>query len=98
MRWWWQRALSDRAGLTTHTSTQRNTQTCSHQLPQTHARAVACPGETEGQSGNPGSPSEDMARWVVGRTEEEARAQAATKFPGRAVAKLVQDEDVLDTW
>jgi valyl-tRNA synthetase len=38
-------------------------------------------------------------RWVVGRTEEEARAQAAEKYnvSGESLT-LEQDEDVLDTW
>jgi len=34
---------------------------------------------------------------VVGRTEEEAMANAKAKFPGKEI-KLIQDEDVLDTW
>lgn len=38
-------------------------------------------------------------RWVVGRTEEEARAQAAEKFNvAGELLTLEQDEDVLDTW
>ena len=48
-------------------------------------------------SGRPGAPSEDMSRWVVGRTLEEATASAQAKYPGKEVV-LVQDEDVLDTW
>ena len=37
--------------------------------------------------------------WVVGRTEEEAMANAVEKFGvDAAKAKLTQDEDVLDTW
>lgn len=42
-------------------------------------------------------PSEDMTRWICGRTPEEARTAAAAKYPGREF-QLVQDEDVLDTW
>ena len=42
-------------------------------------------------------PSEDMSRWVVGRTEAEALERAQARYPGRPV-KLTQDEDVLDTW
>lgn len=38
-----------------------------------------------------------MGRWVVGRTQEEAAAAAAAKYPGKEVV-LTQDEDVLDTW
>jgi valyl-tRNA synthetase len=40
---------------------------------------------------------EDMTRWVVGRTEAEAKTRAQERFPGRPV-RLTQDEDVLDTW
>ncbi len=47
--------------------------------------------------GEPGMPSEDMGRWVVGRSAEDARAAAEAKYPGRSV-RLAQDEDVLDTW
>ena len=35
--------------------------------------------------------------WVVGRTEEEARAKAEKKFSGKNIT-LKRDEDVLDTW
>jgi valyl-tRNA synthetase len=52
----------------------------------------------EGEAGgNPGTPSEDMGRWVVGRTRADAEAAAAAAYPGRTVT-LTQDEDVLDTW
>ncbi|CAH8349891.1 unnamed protein product [Eruca vesicaria subsp. sativa] len=34
--------------------------------------------------------------WIVARTEEEARKEAAEKFGGKF--ELTQDEDVLDTW
>ena len=53
--------------------------------------------EDESQAGSPGMPSEDMSRWVVGRDEAQARAQAEKRYPGRPI-RLVQDEDVLDTW
>jgi valyl-tRNA synthetase len=53
--------------------------------------------QTHEQSGSPGAPSEDMGRWVVGRTPEDARAAAAKKYPGREFT-LTQDDDVLDTW
>lgn len=43
------------------------------------ARHVA--GEGEEQSGNPGAPSEDMSRWVVGRTLEQVRGWR----PGQAM-------------
>ncbi|KAG2265476.1 hypothetical protein Bca52824_072555 [Brassica carinata] len=36
--------------------------------------------------------------WVVARTEEEAREEAAVKFAGKKVLDLSQDPDVLDTW
>lgn len=35
--------------------------------------------------------------WFTGRTEEEARAKAEKKFPGKKFS-LQRDEDVLDTW
>ncbi|KAK9473784.1 tRNA synthetases class I-domain-containing protein [Dipodascopsis tothii] len=35
--------------------------------------------------------------WVVGRSEDEARAKAEAKFPGEKFT-LKWDEDVLDTW
>ena len=35
--------------------------------------------------------------WVVARTEEEARKEAAEKFSGKKF-ELTQDHDVLDTW
>jgi valyl-tRNA synthetase len=38
-----------------------------------------------------------MTRWVVGRTQEEAQAAAAARYPGKTIT-LSQDEDVLDTW
>ena len=50
-------------------------------------------------AGQPRGESSDPANWVVGRTEEEARAKAAA---ARGVAPgdvtLEQDPDVLDTW
>ncbi|KAF8469662.1 tRNA synthetases class I-domain-containing protein [Kalaharituber pfeilii] len=36
-------------------------------------------------------------KWVTGRTEEEAKAKAEKKYPGKKVT-LEQDPDVLDTW
>lgn len=54
--------------------------------------------EGDAEPGAPGAPSEHMDRWVVARTEEEAILAAATRFPGRKVSSLIQDEDVLDTW
>ncbi|EFN58150.1 hypothetical protein CHLNCDRAFT_141931 [Chlorella variabilis] len=65
-----------------------------HRIP---AYYVALEDEAEEQRGNPGAPSEHMDRWVVGRDEGEALAAARHRFPGRPV-KVVQDEDVLDTW
>eukprot|EP00297_Palpitomonas_bilix_P001677 CAMPEP_0113873040 /NCGR_PEP_ID=MMETSP0780_2-20120614/3548_1 /TAXON_ID=652834 /ORGANISM="Palpitomonas bilix" /LENGTH=1005 /DNA_ID=CAMNT_0000858639 /DNA_START=106 /DNA_END=3123 /DNA_ORIENTATION=- /assembly_acc=CAM_ASM_000599 len=42
---------------------------------------------------------EDSERWVSGRSEEEAMENAKKKFPEQAEGlRLVQDEDVLDTW
>ncbi|GAX73886.1 hypothetical protein CEUSTIGMA_g1336.t1 [Chlamydomonas eustigma] len=66
-----------------------------HRIP---AYYVTLEADGEGGSGgSPGMPSENMERWVVGRTEEEARRKAEHMFPGK-VLKLTQDEDVLDTW
>ncbi|WIA29336.1 hypothetical protein OEZ86_011841 [Tetradesmus obliquus] len=65
-----------------------------HRIP---AYYVTFEGEAPEVSGVPGRPSEDMARWVVGRSREEAAAAAAKKYPGKACT-LHQDEDVLDTW
>ncbi|KAB2571001.1 Valine--tRNA ligase [Lasiodiplodia theobromae] len=48
--------------------------------------------DIDGQPAN-----DDNARWVTGRTESEARAKAAAKFPGQTFS-LRQDPDVLDTW
>lgn len=53
--------------------------------------------EDDQNAGMPGAPSEQMDRWVVGRTEEEAQASAEKQYPGKKFS-LVQDEDVLDTW
>ncbi len=53
--------------------------------------------EGDDSCGTPGMPSEDMNRWVVARTEEEALAKSQAKYPNRTI-KLIQDEDVLDTW
>jgi valyl-tRNA synthetase len=39
----------------------------------------------------------DNNSWVTGRSEEEAHAKAAAKFPGQKFT-LRRDEDVLDTW
>ncbi|PNH02488.1 putative valine--tRNA ligase, cytoplasmic [Tetrabaena socialis] len=65
-----------------------------HRIP---AYYVVFEGEDDKASGRPGMPSEDMGRWVIGRTLADATAAAAAKYPGRAF-KLEQDEDVLDTW
>jgi len=35
--------------------------------------------------------------WVVGRSEEEAQAEASLRFPGKKF-QMTQDPDVLDTW
>jgi len=64
-----------------------------HRIP---AYYVSFDGE-DASNGSPGSPSENMANWVVGRTLEDAQKVANERFPGRAFT-LVQDEDVLDTW
>uniref|UniRef100_A0A061RC03 Valine--tRNA ligase, mitochondrial n=1 Tax=Tetraselmis sp. GSL018 TaxID=582737 RepID=A0A061RC03_9CHLO len=53
--------------------------------------------QLDGDASLPGTTTEDMSRWVVGRSPEEARRRAEEKFPGREVT-LLQDEDVLDTW
>jgi valyl-tRNA synthetase len=65
-----------------------------HRIP---AYYVTFEGEAAEASGVPGRPSEDMQRWVVGRTQEEAAAAVAAKYPGKQCT-LHQDEDVLDTW
>jgi valyl-tRNA synthetase len=41
---------------------------------------------------------ENFERWIVADNEAEARQRALAKFPGEASLKLIQDEDVLDTW
>jgi valyl-tRNA synthetase len=60
-----------------------------HRIPAYHV-AVA---------GKPAGDAADANYWVVGRTEDDARAQAAARFgvPAADIA-LKQDEDVLDTW
>jgi hypothetical protein len=50
-----------------------------------------------GESGTPGTLSEDTERWVVGSNQEDAQALAAARYPGSTFT-LCQDEDVLDTW
>ena len=50
--------------------------------------------QVEGQAAADDS---DNNLWVTGRTEEEAHAKAAAKFPGQKFT-LTRDEDVLDTW
>ena len=65
-----------------------------HRIPAYYVRFE---GETETDAGMPGGSSENLDRWVIGREEDEARAEAEKKFPGKAFT-LVQDEDVLDTW
>ena len=41
---------------------------------------------------------ENFERWIVAGDEAEARQRALAKFPGEPSLKLLQDEDVLDTW
>ena len=65
-----------------------------HRIPAYYVRFE---GETETDAGMPGGSSENLDRWVIGREEDEARAEAEKKFPGKAFT-LEQDEDVLDTW
>ena len=66
-----------------------------HRIP---AYFVRLPGD-DAETGQPGSSSERMERWVVARTEEEALAEARRRFPESAgELTLSQDEDVLDTW
>jgi valyl-tRNA synthetase len=67
-----------------------------HRIPAYYVTLEGEAGES-GSGGSPGMPSENMQRWVVGRTEEEARRKAEQIYPGKAL-KLTQDEDVLDTW
>ncbi|KAI5294322.1 valine--tRNA ligase [Ascosphaera acerosa] len=47
--------------------------------------------------GEPRGDEADDSLWVTGRTEEEARAKAEAKFPGKKFS-LERDPDVLDTW
>eukprot|EP00877_Chromochloris_zofingiensis_P001129 jgi/Chrzof1/11016/Cz05g20150.t1 len=65
-----------------------------HRIP---AYYITFEGESAAASGRPGAPSEDVSRWVVGRTQQEAEATAAQRYPGKSFT-LTQDEDVLDTW
>jgi valyl-tRNA synthetase len=46
--------------------------------------------------GRDGDRSEDEL-WITGRNEEEARAKAEKKWPGKTFT-MERDEDVLDTW
>jgi valyl-tRNA synthetase len=46
--------------------------------------------------GHDGDRSEDEL-WITGRTEDEARAKAESRWPGKSFT-LERDEDVLDTW
>ena len=63
-----------------------------HRIPAYYVKLV-----DEADAGVPGAPSENMGRWVVGRTLEEAEAEAAKQYAGHKY-ELYQDEDVLDTW
>ena len=65
-----------------------------HRIPAYYVRFE---GETEEQAGMPGGSSENIDRWVIGREQDEAMAEAQKKFPGKKIT-LIQDEDVLDTW
>ena len=65
-----------------------------HRIP---AYYVKFEGEAEDECGMPGGSSEKLDRWVIGREEDEAGAEAEKKFPGKTFT-LEQDEDVLDTW
>ncbi|KAM5477158.1 putative valine--tRNA ligase [Microsporum audouinii] len=49
--------------------------------------------DIEGEKGD----DADGNLWVTGRTEEEAKAKAEKKFPGKKFV-LKRDPDVLDTW
>ncbi|CAG9465555.1 unnamed protein product [Pedinophyceae sp. YPF-701] len=62
-----------------------------HRIPAYYVQAE---GEDHGR---PGMPTEDMSRWVVAGDAEAALEKARAKYPGQAV-RVVQDEDVLDTW
>ena len=65
-----------------------------HRIP---AYYVKFEGEAEEECGMPRAVPRKLDRWVIGREEDEARAEAEKKFPGKAFT-LEQDEDVLDTW
>ncbi|KAI7779634.1 hypothetical protein LA080_000658 [Diaporthe eres] len=58
-----------------------------HQIP---AYFIHFAGEAQGTG-------ESRERWVVARTEAEAREKAQNMFPGRDIS-LTRDPDVLDTW
>ena len=65
-----------------------------HRIP---AYYIKFEGESDEDAGMPGGASEKLDRWIIGREEQEARAEAEAKFPNKAFT-LEQDEDVLDTW
>ncbi|KAI1310065.1 tRNA synthetases class I-domain-containing protein [Xylaria venustula] len=46
---------------------------------------------------DPNADEDETARWIVGRTPDEAQAKATSKFPGKKF-RLEQDPDCLDTW
>ena len=45
-----------------------------------------------------GSGNDHEETWVAGRSEEEALEKARVKYPGNSNLKVIQDDDVLDTW
>lgn len=65
-----------------------------HRIPAFYAESPQAPAV-----GPPGSPDEDVDRWVVAGSAEEARALAAQRLQvDEATVSVVQDADVLDTW
>lgn len=65
-----------------------------HRIP---AYYIIFSDESKEASGEPGCQSEKFDRWIIAKTEEEAMEKAKIKFKNKSF-KLVQDEDVLDTW
>jgi valyl-tRNA synthetase len=66
-----------------------------HRIP---AYRVVLPDQDEAESVD--SKHSSASTWIAARSEEEARVLAAEKFPNVPAdqLKLLQDEDVLDTW
>ncbi|KAL0238924.1 hypothetical protein PCE1_004615 [Barthelona sp. PCE] len=66
-----------------------------HRIPAYYIHTTDASGNIIGED-VPGTHTEDGDRWVVARTEEEALEKAKERF-GENI-KMLQDNDVLDTW